>query len=78
MSEMGFGREKTVYTYYAVAACSCHPFDSIMRMVMAKAATIVTISDDFYDVEGSVSELDLLTTAIQRYPLLSSSDPSYN
>ncbi|XP_073154167.1 S-linalool synthase-like [Henckelia pumila] len=67
LSEMGFGRDKTVYTYYAIASCSCHPFNSIMRVVMAKAATIVTVADDFYDMEGSVSEQRLLTTAIQRW-----------
>ncbi|KZV50565.1 P(E)-nerolidol/(E,E)-geranyl linalool synthase [Dorcoceras hygrometricum] len=69
LSEMGFGRNKTEYTYYAVAACSCHPFNSIMRKAMAKAATIVTIADDFYDIEGSVSELRLLTKAIRRAEL---------
>ncbi|XP_073057547.1 LOW QUALITY PROTEIN: S-linalool synthase [Primulina eburnea] len=67
LSKMGFGRDKTDYTYYAIAASACHPFNSIMRLAMAKSATIVVFADDFYDMEGSVSELHLLTTAIQRW-----------
>ncbi|KAI3456292.1 hypothetical protein Pfo_012955 [Paulownia fortunei] len=67
LSEMGFGREKTVYTYFAVAACSCLPPNSIMRLVTAKAAIIVTVADDFYDMEGSLCELEILTDAVKRW-----------
>lgn len=63
---MGFGREKTVYTYFAVASCSCLPHNSIMRLVIAKAAIIVTVADDFYDMEGSLPDLEILTNAVQR------------
>lgn len=67
LSEMGFGREKTAYTYFAVASCSCLPYNSIMRLVIAKAAIIVTVADDFYDMEGSLHELEILTDAVMRY-----------
>ncbi|KAK6149889.1 hypothetical protein DH2020_017414 [Rehmannia glutinosa] len=43
------------------------PFDSIMRLVIAKAAIIVTVADDFYDMEGSLSELQILTDAVKRW-----------
>lgn len=66
LSEMGFGREKTVYTYFAVAATSCLPYSSIMRLVVAKAAIIVTVADDFYDMNGSLTELENLTDAVKR------------
>lgn len=64
---MGFGREKTVYTYFAVASCSLFPHNSIMRLLIAKAAIIVTVADDFYDMEASLPELETLTLAVQRY-----------
>ncbi|XP_057764549.1 S-linalool synthase [Salvia miltiorrhiza] len=67
LSEMGFGREKTVYTYFAVASCSLFPHDSIMRLIIAKAAIIVTVADDFYDMEGSLPDLEILTRAVQRW-----------
>ncbi|CAA0817906.1 (E-E)-geranyllinalool synthase [Striga hermonthica] len=67
LSEMGFGREKSVYTYFVMATSSCFPFNSIMRLVAAKAAIIVTVADDFYDMEGSLTELETLTDAIRRW-----------
>ncbi|KAH6829065.1 hypothetical protein C2S53_013213 [Perilla frutescens var. hirtella] len=68
LSEMGFGREKTVYTYFSIAsAWSCIAYYSMMRLVAAKAAIIVTVADDFYDMEGSLPDLEILTHAVQRY-----------
>ncbi|GER36489.1 terpene synthase [Striga asiatica] len=67
LSEMGFGREKSVYTYFVMATSSCFPFNSNMRLVAAKAAIIVTVADDFYDMEGSLTELETLTDAIRRW-----------
>ncbi|KAG6384152.1 hypothetical protein SASPL_156055 [Salvia splendens] len=67
LSEMGFGREKTVYTYFAIASCSLFPHNSVMRMIIAKAAIIVTVADDFYDMEGSLPDLEILTDAVQRW-----------
>lgn len=64
---MGFGREKTVYTYFAAASCSFLPYNSMMRLVIAKAAIIVTVADDFYDMEGSLSDLEILTHAVMRF-----------
>ena len=65
--DIGFGREKTAYLYFAVSASSCLPHDSIVRLLVAKSAIIITVADDFYDVEGSLNELKLLTEAVQRY-----------
>ncbi|KAL3623418.1 hypothetical protein CASFOL_032234 [Castilleja foliolosa] len=65
LSEMGFGREKTVYCYFGVSCCL--PLDSVMRLVIAKAAIIVTVADDFYDTEGSMAELETLTSAVKRW-----------
>lgn len=62
---MGFGREKTVYIYFAVASCPSLPY--MMRLVIAKAAIIVTVADDFYDMEGTLPDLEILTHAVQRY-----------
>ncbi|CAA3004762.1 (E,E)-geranyllinalool synthase, partial [Olea europaea subsp. europaea] len=68
LSNMGFGREKTTYIYFAVAASvSLRPIDSIVRLIVAKAGIIVTVADDFYDMEGSLSELEVLTDAVKRW-----------
>ncbi|XP_027160774.1 (E,E)-geranyllinalool synthase-like isoform X2 [Coffea eugenioides] len=67
LREIGFGREKTAYCYFAVAASSCLPRDSVVRLIVAKIAILITVADDFYDVEGSTRELKILTKAIQRW-----------
>ena len=66
---MGFGREKTVYCYFAIAASTSLPQDSDVRMIIAKSAIVITVADDFYDMEGSLDELEKLTDAVQRYTI---------
>nr|UNA06916.1 terpene synthase 4 [Jasminum sambac] len=67
LSNMGFGREKTTYLYFAVATNIFQPINSTGRSIIAKAAIIVTVADDFYDMEGSLNELETLTDAIKRW-----------
>ncbi|RVW46283.1 (E,E)-geranyllinalool synthase [Vitis vinifera] len=47
LTDMGFGREKTTYCYFAVAASSSLPHDSAVRTIVAKSAILVTVADDF-------------------------------
>ncbi|XP_059635113.1 (E,E)-geranyllinalool synthase-like [Cornus florida] len=48
LSEMGFGREKTTYCYFAIAASSSVPHNSPVQMVVAKSAILITVADDLY------------------------------
>jgi len=66
LSDMGFGREKTAYCYFAVAASTSLPQDSEIRMMVAKSAIVITVADDFYDMEGSLDDLEKITDAVQR------------
>jgi geranyllinalool synthase len=63
---MGFGREKTAYCYFAVAASTSLPQDSEIRMMVAKSAIVIAVADDFYDMEGSLDDLEKITDAVQR------------
>ncbi|TKY71658.1 S-linalool synthase [Spatholobus suberectus] len=67
LSSMGFGREKTTYCYFAIAAATSLPHDSYVRTFVAKSAIIITVADDFFDMEGSLSELEGLTDAIRKW-----------
>ncbi|CAK9136639.1 unnamed protein product [Ilex paraguariensis] len=67
LSDMGFGREKTTYCYFAVAASSSLPHDSLVRLIVAKTAILITVADDFFDMKGDLNELKCLTGAIQRW-----------
>ncbi|KAG8381989.1 hypothetical protein BUALT_Bualt05G0029800 [Buddleja alternifolia] len=66
-SEMGFGREKTTLIYFATAAGTCLPYNSSTRLEIAKAGIIVVVADDFYDMEGSLTEVEVLTNAVRRW-----------
>ncbi|XP_058756107.1 (E,E)-geranyllinalool synthase-like [Vicia villosa] len=68
MSDMGFGREKSTYCYFAAAASlTSLPHDSYVRMFVAKTAIIITVADDFFDSVGSLNELEILTEAVLRW-----------
>ncbi|KAJ0965997.1 hypothetical protein J5N97_027135 [Dioscorea zingiberensis] len=66
-TDIGFGREKTAYCYYASAVTSCLPLLSDVRKIVAKCAVLVTVADDFFDEEGSLHELHALTKAVKRW-----------
>ncbi|XP_030528950.1 S-linalool synthase-like [Rhodamnia argentea] len=67
LSKMGFGREKTTYTYFAVATSISLPCNSDVRVLVAKSAIVITVADDFFDMEGSLEDLEKLTDAVQRW-----------
>ncbi|KAL5976191.1 hypothetical protein ACLOJK_020521 [Asimina triloba] len=63
-------RNKTVYCYFAVSAIAYNPSLKNLRMFVAKSAILITIIDDFFDMQGSVEELIQLTDAIQRVMII--------
>ncbi|KAG9133783.1 hypothetical protein Leryth_018398 [Lithospermum erythrorhizon] len=67
LTNMGFGREKTIYSYYATASSLYLPSQSVIRLICAKCSIAITVADDFYDEEGSMSDLKILTDAIQTW-----------
>ncbi|XP_021294504.1 (E,E)-geranyllinalool synthase [Herrania umbratica] len=67
LTDMGFGREKTMYCYFAISASLSLPYDSAIRMMVAKSAILITVADDFFDMEGSLNELNILTDAVKRW-----------
>ncbi|KAH7545954.1 hypothetical protein FEM48_Zijuj01G0149000 [Ziziphus jujuba var. spinosa] len=67
LNDMGFGREKTMYCYFAIAASFSLPYDSDVRMIVAKSAILITVADDFFDMEGSLSDLETLLDSIERW-----------
>ncbi|CAF2133819.1 unnamed protein product [Brassica rapa] len=69
LSDIGFGREKTTYCYFAASSSTSLPFESAanVRKLMAKSGILITVADDFFDEEGSPDELEALTEAVQRW-----------
>lgn len=69
LNDIGFGREKTTYCYFAASSSTSFSFKSSanIRKLMAKSGILITVADDFFDEEGSVDELKALAKAVLRY-----------
>lgn len=80
LNDIGFGREKTTYCYFAASSSTSLPFESAanVRMLMAKSGILITVADDFFDEEGSPDELEALTQAVLRYISLKYAGPVRN
>lgn len=59
--------KKTLHTATLLSEVPCiHPHHSIIRKLLTKSAILITVADDFYDMEGSLAELQTLTETVQR------------
>lgn len=69
LDDIGFGREKTTYCYFATATSL--PFETAVKVgkLTAKSAILITVADDLFDEEGSLDDLKDLTKAVLRYIL---------
>ncbi|RWR77515.1 LOW QUALITY PROTEIN: diterpene geranyllinalool synthase [Cinnamomum micranthum f. kanehirae] len=65
LREIGFGREKSTYCYLSVASNAYHPSLSDVRMLVLQECN--PFADDFFDMEGSLDELNTLTEAVGRW-----------
>ncbi|CAA7015168.1 unnamed protein product [Microthlaspi erraticum] len=67
LNDIGFGREKTTYCYFATATSL--PFETAVKVgkLAAKSAILITVADDFFDEEGSLDDLKVLTQAVLRW-----------
>ncbi|KAK9074298.1 hypothetical protein SSX86_006895 [Deinandra increscens subsp. villosa] len=59
-------RQKMAYCYFSGASVLSSPELSDARITWAKGAFLVTISDDFFDVDGSVEELENLIQCVEK------------
>ncbi|CAE5962779.1 unnamed protein product [Arabidopsis arenosa] len=69
LNDIGFGREKTTYCYFAASSSTSLPIKTAtnIRKLMAKSGILITVADDFFDEEGSFDELEALTKAVIRW-----------
>ncbi|GAB4831263.1 hypothetical protein Ancab_005276 [Ancistrocladus abbreviatus] len=65
LTDVGFARERTAYCYFACASSIPSSYNCDVRLIVAKSATLITVADDFFDMEGVLDELKYLTAAVQ-------------
>ncbi|CAA0306496.1 unnamed protein product [Arabidopsis thaliana] len=67
LSDIGFGREKTTYCYFATVTSLPYEYAIKFGKLAAKCAILITIADDFFDEKGSFNDLEALTKAVLRW-----------
>lgn len=67
--DKSFARDRLVEHYFWSNGMNSEPQYGASRNVITKVASMITIIDDFYDVYGSVEELELFTDFVDRFVL---------
>ncbi|PKI67632.1 hypothetical protein CRG98_011845 [Punica granatum] len=62
-----FARDRITECYFWILGVYFEPDFSLARMMLTKATALTSILDDIYDVYGTPKELQLLTSAIDRW-----------
>ncbi|KAL3845662.1 hypothetical protein ACJIZ3_003065 [Penstemon smallii] len=66
-NKLPFARNKVVECYFWIMAVYFEPQYDVARRFLTKLITLLSVTDDIYDVEGTLNELQLYTDAIQMY-----------
>lgn len=74
LDKLKFAREKSAYCYFSAAATIFQPELSDARMSWAKNSVLTTVIDDFFDVGGSMEELNNLIQLFKKWDVDVSTD----
>ncbi|XP_059661878.1 ent-kaurene synthase, chloroplastic-like isoform X3 [Cornus florida] len=67
LDKLKFARQRSAYCYFAAAATIFSPEMSDARMSWAKNAVLTTVVDDFFDIGGSIKELENLIHLVEKW-----------
>ncbi|KAK4490036.1 hypothetical protein RD792_000690 [Penstemon davidsonii] len=65
-NKLPFARNKVVECYFWIISVYFEPQYDVARRYLTKIIALLSITDDIYDVEGTLNDLQLYTDAIQR------------
>jgi len=64
---LSFGRDRLMECFFwATGMTPFEPQFSDIRKGLTKVSSLITLIDDIYDVYGTLDELELFTTAVER------------
>lgn len=63
---MSFARDRIVECYLSAVGVAFEPKYENFRKWLAKAIKLILIIDDVYDIYGTLHELELFTSAVER------------
>ncbi|CAN1185787.1 Trans-ocimene synthase, chloroplastic, partial [Linum perenne] len=64
--KLEFARDRLAESFQWALALAPEPQFSYCRKIMSKLTSLINVIDDIYDIYGSLDELHLFTSAIQR------------
>uniref|UniRef100_A0A5B7ATW7 Putative ent-kaurene synthase n=1 Tax=Davidia involucrata TaxID=16924 RepID=A0A5B7ATW7_DAVIN len=67
LDQLKFARQRSAYCYFSAAATLFSPELSDARMSWAKNGVLTTVVDDFFDIGGSVVELENLIHLVEKW-----------
>ncbi|XP_071709189.1 ent-kaurene synthase 2, chloroplastic-like [Rutidosis leptorrhynchoides] len=67
LDKLKFARQKTAYCYFCSAVTLASPELSDARIAFAKSSILSTVIDDFFDVVGSIDEIENFIQCVQKW-----------
>ncbi|KAK9026271.1 hypothetical protein V6N11_039115 [Hibiscus sabdariffa] len=69
VNKLPFARDRLVESYFWILGVYFEPQYSLAREILNKVIVLASNMDDIYDVHGTYEELELLTSAIERWDI---------
>ena len=64
---LSFSRDRVVESFLYAAGTAPEPKQASLRKWLSKVINLILITDDVYDVYGTLDELEIFTNAVERF-----------
>ncbi|CAL1352342.1 unnamed protein product [Linum trigynum] len=76
-TKLSFARDRLIEIYFWAVGAMWEPKFSTSRYVLSKLTMLVSVVDDIYDVHGTIDELEIFTTAVEKWDTSMKDFPNY-
>ncbi|CAI0389240.1 unnamed protein product [Linum tenue] len=77
VTKLPFARDRLIEIYFWAVGAMWEPKFTFSRYIVTKLTMLVSVIDDMYDVHGTIDELELFTSAIERWDTSMKNLPDY-
>ncbi|CAI0374774.1 unnamed protein product [Linum tenue] len=76
-TKLSFARDRLIEIYFWAVGAMWEPKFSMARYILSKLTMLVSVVDDIYDVHGTIDELEIFTTAVEKWDTSMKDFPNY-